>query len=55
MHFPAEPEKMLFGRGDLFGRKPETRRAAKWKQKSAVPPGQLVFEEQNKRGSNLGF
>jgi hypothetical protein len=55
MHFPAEPEKMLFGSADLFGRKPETRRAAKWKQNSAVPQGQLVFEGTGKSGSNLGF
>lgn len=30
---------MLFGSADLFGRKPETRRAPQRKQKSAAPPG----------------
>src|SRR5258708_35103910 len=39
LHFLEEPEKMVFGKPDLFGRKPETRRAAWRKQRSAVPPG----------------
>ncbi len=39
LHFREEPEKMLFGRADLFGRKPETGRAAQRKQTSAAPPG----------------
>jgi hypothetical protein len=34
-----EPEMMLFGKGDLFGRKPGIWRAAQRKQKSAEPPG----------------
>ena len=43
LHFLEEPEKMQFGRADLFGRKPEIRRTAQRKQKSTVPPGRNML------------